>query len=211
MQASFASGSYVSRRYTILNAQGGVSGTFSSLVNTNLPASLTSQLNYDANNAYLDIALTFNPPPTGPNAPAYTPLTINQRNVANGLINSFNTAGGIPLVFGALTATGLTQVSGEHATGTQQTTFDAMDKFVNVLTDPFMGARAGGATASAATGYADEDESRAYAARRKRTGAERETYAAFKAPPKATAFDQRWSVWGAGYGCLLYTSDAADE
>ena len=170
VSASFASGSYVARRYTLVNAQGGASGTFNAVASTNLPANFTTALNYDANNAYLDIALAFTPTPTptptpgGPNAPAYTPLTINQRNVANGLINSFNTAGGIPLVFGALSATGLTQVSGEHATGTQQTTFDAMDKFVNVLTDPFMGTRAGGASASASTGYSDEDESLAYAA-----------------------------------------------
>jgi uncharacterized protein with beta-barrel porin domain len=128
------------------------------------------------------------------------PLTTNQTNVANALINSFNTAGGIPLVFDALTRDGLTAVSGEHATGTQQTTFDAMDKFVNVLTDPFMGARAGGTPQMAATGYADGDGSLAYAAKRKRTGAEREAYAAFKAPPKAVPIERRWSVWGAGYG-----------
>jgi len=200
VRATFASGSYVTRRYTIVNAQGGVSGTFSSLVNTNLPANFTSQLNYDANNAYLDIALTFTPTPTpAPGAPAFAPLTINQRNVASGLINSFNAAGGIPLVFGTLTRDGLTAVSGEHATGVQQTTFDAMDKFVNVLTDPFMGTRAGGGPATTAAGYAD-DESLAYAAKRARTGAERDAYAAFKAPPKAATFERRWSVWGAGYG-----------
>jgi autotransporter-associated beta strand protein len=205
VRASFASGSYVSRRYTILNAQGGVSGTFNSVVNTNLPSNFTSALAYDANNAYLDLTLNFTPtptppPPGGPSAPTFAPLTVNQRNVADGLINSFNTAGGIPFVFGALSATGLTQVSGEHATGTQQTTFDAMDKFVNVLTDPFMGTRAGGAPEMAASGYADDDESLAYAAKRKRTGAEREAYAAFKTPPKAVPFERRWSVWGAGYG-----------
>ena len=201
VSALYASGSYVTRSYTILNAQGGVVGTFASLVNTNLPANFTPTLRYDATNAYLDVTLNFAPTPPPPSgAPAFVPLTLNQTNVAGALVRSFNTAGGIPLVFGALNATGLTQVSGEHATGTQQTTFDAMDKFVNVLTDPFVGTRAGGAPQAGASGYAVEDEPLAYAAKRKRTGAEREAYAAFKAPPKVTAFERRWSVWGAGYG-----------
>ena len=55
VSAIYANGSYVSRRYTILNASGGVSGTFNSLVNTNLPANFTPSLSYDANNAYLDL------------------------------------------------------------------------------------------------------------------------------------------------------------
>jgi autotransporter-associated beta strand protein len=221
VSAIYANGSYVTRSYTILNARGGVVGTFSSLVNTNLPANFTPTLRYDGNNAYLDVALNFTPTPTPtpeptpdpsppPPAPRFVPLTANQANVANALVRSFNTAGGIPLVFGALSATGLTQVSGEHATGTQQTTFDAMDKFVNVMTDPFMGTRAGGAPQMSAGGYADDDESLPYAAKRKRTGVEQEAYAAFKAPPKATAFERRWSVWGAGYGGTQSTDgDAA--
>ena len=42
VSANFATGSYVAKRYTILNATGGVSGTFNALVNTNLPANFTS-------------------------------------------------------------------------------------------------------------------------------------------------------------------------
>jgi uncharacterized protein with beta-barrel porin domain len=210
VSAVYANGSYVTRSYTILNAQGGVIGTFNALVNTNLPANFTSSLRYDPSNAYLDIALNFTPPPpAGPTAPTYVPLTLNQRNVADALVTSFNVAGGIPLALGGLNAQGLTQVSGEHATGTQQTTFDAMDKFVNVLTDPFMGTRAGGTPATGASGYTDEDEALAYAARRKRTGGERDAYAAFKSPPRAMTFDRRWSVWGAGYGGTQQTDGDA--
>ena len=103
VSAIYANGSYVSRRYTILNAAGGVSGTFNSLVNTNLPANFTPSLSYDANNAYLDLTLNFTPP----SAPNFgNGLNGNQRSVANALINSFNTAGGIPLVFGTLTPQG---------------------------------------------------------------------------------------------------------
>ena len=69
MAATFAPGSYVSRRYTILNATGGVSGTFNTLVNTNLPANFTSALSYNANNAFLDLALIFTPRPLSPLLP----------------------------------------------------------------------------------------------------------------------------------------------
>ena len=70
VSAIYAAGSYVSKRYTILNAAGGVSGTFNTLVDTNLPANFTPSLNYDPNNAYLDLTLKFTPPspPTSPNS-----------------------------------------------------------------------------------------------------------------------------------------------
>src|SRR5438552_13517724 len=54
VNASFASGSYVTKQYTIVNAAGGINGTFGSLVSTNLPFPLAASLSYDANNAYLN-------------------------------------------------------------------------------------------------------------------------------------------------------------
>ena len=127
VQAVFAPGSYVSKTYTILSAAGGVSGTFASgIVNTGLPSNVHSSLSYDANNVYLNLALDF---AIAPN------LTINQRNVGNGLTNSFNRNGGIPGVYASLSAGGLTLASGELATRLQQTTFEAMGQFVGLLAD----------------------------------------------------------------------------
>jgi uncharacterized protein with beta-barrel porin domain len=127
-------------------------------------------------------------------------LNGNQQNVANTLINFFNTTGGIPLVFGALTPAGLTQDSGEAATGSQQTTFDAMNMFMGVLTDPFIDGRGGGA-AGGATPFAEDDNASAYAAKDKRSKSERDAYAAiYRKAPIAETFAQRWSVWAAGYG-----------
>ena len=194
VNASFAAGTYVARQYTILNAAGGVSGTFAGPVNTNLPANFQSSLSYDANNAYLNLALNFTPP--GP--PSFGGgLTVNQANVANALTNFFNTTGGIPLVFGALTPSGLTQASGEVATGSQQTTFDAMNLFLGLLTDPFIAGRGDPVSAGASMGasaYTSQDKPR--------SGAARDAYAAIyrKAPVMADPFTQRWSVWSAGYG-----------
>ena len=163
VNAVYASGSYIARQYTILTA-GSVSGMFGALVNSNLPANFTTSLSYAPTHAYLNLTLNFTPPPSGPNFGGG--LNANQQNVANALVNFFNTSGGIPLVFGTLTPAGLTQASGESATGSQQTTFDAMNLFLGVMTDPFIAGRGDGvAFGGNASGYADE--ALAYAQQRK--------------------------------------------
>ncbi|MGY4568818.1 uncharacterized protein with beta-barrel porin domain [Bradyrhizobium sp. USDA 3256] len=202
VRATFAAGTYVAKQYTIVNATGGVIGTFSSLVNTNLPSGFTPSLSYDGNNAYLDLALNFTPP-NGPTPPDFgSGLNVNQRNVGNALINFFNTTGGIPLVFGALTPAGLTQLSGEIGTGAQQTTFNAMNQFMGVISDPFITGR-GDPISGGGSPNAYADESMAYAAKGSgRARSERDAYAALytKAPPLQPSFEQRWSVWAAGFG-----------
>ncbi|MEY9133968.1 uncharacterized protein with beta-barrel porin domain [Bradyrhizobium diazoefficiens] len=195
VSAVFAAGSYVAKQYTIVNAGGGVTGTFGALVDTNLPATFHTSLSYDANNAYLDLALNFSIPGG---------LNVNQQNVGNALSTFFNLTGGIPAVYGTLSQAGLTQASGETATGSQQTTFDAMTQFIGVLTDPFMAGRGdGGSSPAGASQFADEDGSRAYASTgRGRSAAERDAYAALsrKAPAAFDIVMQRWGVWAAGYG-----------
>jgi uncharacterized protein with beta-barrel porin domain len=200
--AVYLAGNYISKKYTILTTAGGVSGTFGSLVNTNVPANFTSSLSYDANNAYINLTLNFVPNP----APNFgSGLNFNQQNVANSLVNFFNSTGGIPAVFGTLTPGGLTQASGELATRSQQTSFDAMNLFMGVLTDPFIAGRGDvSASAAGATPFAEEgDAASAYAANGKaRSKGERDAYAAIyrKALVTADPFTQRWSVWAAGYG-----------
>jgi uncharacterized protein with beta-barrel porin domain len=184
VNAVFADGNYISKTYTILTAAGSVSGTFGSLVNTNLPANFSDSLGYDANNAYLNLKLGFVIPGG---------LNVNQQNVANALTNFFNTTGGIPMVYGTLTPAALTQASGELATGAQQTTFDAMNLFLGLLTDPFMNRGGGANTPSGSTGYADE--ALGYAASRGT-----DAFAMFTKAPPAAPFERRWSVWSAGFG-----------
>jgi uncharacterized protein with beta-barrel porin domain len=196
VSATYANGSYVAKQYTILTA-GSLSGSFGSLVNSNLPANFKTSLSYDAKDVFLNLALNFTPPtppttPSGPTAPGFgSGLNGNQQAVGNALINFFNATGGIPLVFGALTPSGLSQVSGETATGSQQTTFDAMTQFMNVMTDPFIGGRGDGfeAPSGAPTGYASSEK----------TGAVRDANAMFVKGP-VTPFEARWSTWVAGFG-----------
>jgi uncharacterized protein with beta-barrel porin domain len=197
VNTSFAAGSYVSKQYTILNATGGVSGTFGSLTNSNLPSNFAASLSYDANNVFLNLALNFTPP----SAPDFgRGLNVNQRNVGNALTNFFNTTGGIPLVFGTLTPAGLTQISGETATGSQQTTFGAMSQFMGVMTDPFSGGR-GDTAPAGATPYAEED-ALAYASNgTPRAKNASDAYPAiFRKAPTAAIYEPRWNVWAAGFG-----------
>jgi uncharacterized protein with beta-barrel porin domain len=219
VQAIYAPGSYVNRQHTILNATGGRSGTFSTLVNTNLPPSFTPSLSYDAQNVYLSLTLNFAPPtPGSSNPPAFGGLSGNQQNVANALVTSFNTAGGIPLVLGALSASGLTQVAGETAIGVQQTTLDAMDRFTNLLTDPFVSGRTGAPAQASGSPYASDGDASAFAPTRGQGGHGRTTgaYAALanasysKAPVRTAIFEPRWTLWAAGYGGTQTTQgDAA--
>lgn len=146
----------------------------------------------------MNIQLHFTTPPNGS-------LNGNQQSVANALTNFFNANGSIPGAFATLSPAGLTQASGESATGSQQTTFQAMNQFMGVLTDPFIAGRGDGGTGGpGAMPFAGEDDgASAYAADGKpRSKSERDAYAAVyrKAPPMADPLVQRWSVWAAGYG-----------
>jgi uncharacterized protein with beta-barrel porin domain len=207
--AAFLAGNYVAKNYTILTATGGVNGTFGSFSTMGIPSGFSASLSYDASHAYLNLTLNFVPTPNFGGG-----LNINQQNAANALINFFNSSGGIPLVFGALTPAGLTMVSGETATGSQQTTFDAMNLFMGLLTDPFITGRGDPVTSSGgAPQFTDESgAASAYAANGKpRSKSERDAYAAIyrKAPLSADPHLQRWSVWAAGYGGSQTTDGSA--
>jgi uncharacterized protein with beta-barrel porin domain len=194
VNAVFLPGSFVDRQYTIVNATGGVSGTFNPAVVSNL-ANLQSTLSYDADDAFLNIKLVFVPPPSGT-------LSINQQNVANALTGFFNATGQIPAALAGLNAAGLTIASGELGTGVIQSSIKADDLFLNLLLDPSVAGRAGGfAPGGVASPFAAEDADLAYAAKRRASPAERDAYAmAAKAPPMAAQPLDRWSVWGAAYG-----------
>jgi uncharacterized protein with beta-barrel porin domain len=111
--------------------------------------------------------------------------------VFNFLLNGVTSAQGYSLA--------LTQLSGEVATGSQQTTFDAMNLFMGTMLDPSSRGMAS-APGGGASGYASEGDASAYASTQN-AGAARDAYAMFtKAPPAVVPFEQRWSVWAAGFG-----------
>jgi autotransporter-associated beta strand protein len=192
--ASFAPGSTVLKQYTILTDAGGHSGGFDGAAVIGASGGLVASLSYDPTHVFLNFALHYGATPG---------LNVNQQNVGNGLNNFFNANGGIPAAFATLAPAGLTRVSGELATGSQQATFDAMNLFMGLLSDPFITGRGDGVTGGAgATAFAEgSDSASAYAARQ--PNAARDAFAKF--PTKAEVarnnlFDPRWSVWGAAYG-----------
>ncbi|PTM41568.1 autotransporter domain-containing protein [Bosea sp. 124] len=201
---SFAAGTYVARQYTILNATGGIGGRFGSKVDSNLPSGFKSALSYDANNAFLDLTLDYTPPtPGGSDSPAVPPaaspipnsgLNPNQSGVANALTNLFNSNGGIPMAFGALTPAGLSQASGEPATGAQTASNDAMTQFMGTLADPSPEGR-GISLGAAPTGFAS------YSSASGKDADLPTRKVALTADPDLW----RWSVWGSGFGGAQFT------
>lgn len=205
--ASFEPGTYVAKQYTILNAAGGIVGTFGQKVDTNLPSGFKSALSYNTNNAFLDLTLDFTPTPPAPRPPV-SPipnqgLNPNQTAAANALTDFFNRTGGIPAVFGSLTPAGLSQASGEPATGVQQTSATMMNQFLGSLTAITPDGR-GVPLAPAPTGFAS------YASARGQAG-DLPTRKGAMAPAITPDPDLwRWSVWAGGYGAAQFNgADAA--
>ncbi|GLR92058.1 autotransporter outer membrane beta-barrel domain-containing protein [Bradyrhizobium iriomotense] len=180
--------------YTIMTGAGGVSGTFDTVLLSGTGLARNPHLTYNGTS----VLLTLDP---GLLSPSLSGATINQRNVAAGIDNALTAGANPPTAFNALLgASGtslnnaLTQASGEHTTGIQQVSFDAMDNFVATLLDPFghlgMGGPGGGVLS-----YAD-------AGGTERRGTARDAFASIerKAPLGATDAAARWNVWAAGYG-----------
>jgi uncharacterized protein with beta-barrel porin domain len=145
-----------------------------------------------------EVVLTLDPGLLSPILPAGA--NVNQRNVAtaidNAIVAGANPSGGLNMLFnlaGPNLLNALTQASGEIATRSQQTTFEAMNLFIGLITDPFM-QRNGADSTPGTTGYAEGGDASAHSAS-KRTDA----FTMFtKAPPRT--FEQRWSVWAAAFG-----------
>ena len=163
--AAFASGSYVTRSYTILSAAGGLGGTrFGSFGTSNLPAGFTASLAYTNTDVILQLVANLGGGSGGSNGIGSSGLSGNQTNVANALNNFFNNGGALPPGFvsvfgltGANLANALSALSGEPATGSQQAGFQMTNQFLSVMLDPFVDGRSGVAGASGpALGFAPE-------------------------------------------------------
>lgn len=192
VDAVFASGSYLTKQYTILQSDGLGGTTFSALNTSNLPAGFKTSLAYSADDVMLNLVSTT--PVSG--------LDLNQRNVLNALTNFFGSGGVLPPSFagvfgltGPALANTLTQLDGEDATGAEHSAIELTNEFLSLMLDPFVYGRGGPASGGGPLGFAPDQEASsppdvalAYAG-------------VLKAPPKpAASFDQRWTVWGASFG-----------
>ena len=187
--------------YTILNA-GTLSGTFDSAYVTGGFGGV-ARLSYSGN----DVLVTVFPglSPALPNNAA-----TNHRNVAAGIDRAMEAGANLPKSFDPLFGmTGnqllnaLTQISGETSTGSQQTTFTAMDMFMGMMTDPFTAGRGEGAPG--ALPYAGE--AMAYAAPKR---APTDAFASMHRKAPIASLQERWNVWAAGFGGSQTTDGNAD-
>jgi uncharacterized protein with beta-barrel porin domain len=190
--------------YTILFSVNKLSGSFNSV-------SLEFANNFarDPVLTYVGdtVLLTLQPGLLSPLLPANAGS--NQVKVAgaidNGLLAGNNLSNAFSAIFNAsgnALLNGLTQLSGETATGSQQTTFNAMGQFMGLLTDPFMNRGGGFNVAPGASGFAEEEsQARAYEAKSNPNEA-----FAFEKAPLSKVYDPRWSVWASAFGGSQSTS-----
>jgi len=191
VQATFSPGISMARQYTILQSAGLNGTTFAGLTTSNAPANFTETLSYSADDVFLNLNAALG---------QGTALNQNQRSVATTINNVFNSGATLPPgfvnVFG-LSGNGLsralTQLNGEDATGAAHSAFILMNDFLGLMLDPFVYGRGGAASGGGALGFAPDqqaslppDVALAYAG-------------ILKAPPRQSV-DQRWTVWGAGFG-----------
>lgn len=140
VEASFGAGSYLPNSYVILSATGGFGGTTFDAFNIVDAPALQASLAYSETEVSIDLVAA---------TAKVKGLTDNQQAVAEKLDEAFNGGGGIGSGFATLLGlpqdqlvNGLSQLSGEAASGAIQTPFHAMDIFLGVLLDPTIGRRA---------------------------------------------------------------------
>ncbi len=191
VEAVFAPGTYTAKQYDILHTAGLNGSTFSGVTNGNLPAGFATSLSYTPTDVFLDLTAQLGSQPG---------LNTNQQNVANAINNFFNNGGALPPGFNALfglngpgLANALTHLDGEAATGSELTAFEFMNEFLDLMLDPFVSGR-GSSGGGGVSSFAPEQQASfppdialAYDS-------------VLKAPPKPTAFDQRWTAWGTAFG-----------
>jgi uncharacterized protein with beta-barrel porin domain len=194
VQVASSSSGYKFGQATILTSSGLGGSKFASLVT---PTGIGGSLAYSAGNVQLNLSSALG---------QIAGLNTNQRAVGAVLDAGFNAGGNtgaLGSIFSGNVAQNLQQAAGEAATGTQQTTFNAMTQFVGTLLDPTISGRGDAAQpGTAVTSFAAEDDTAsAYASTgRKRSGAEREAFGMVTKAPPRVVFDPRWSVWAAGFG-----------
>jgi autotransporter-associated beta strand protein len=174
--ANFASGAYSSsQQYTLITAAGGVTGTFSSLATTGLPASLRASLSYDSNDVYLKLS----PNALAPSLASNT--TTNQHNVV-AAIDAAVTAGVVPTggfnalygLSGASLNSAIDQISGQVGANVSNAVGQSFLSFLAVTAEGGAGSAGNYAPGSA--------------------------YDAAAAPHRAQLDPGAVRVWGGGYG-----------
>ncbi len=198
VQASFESGSYTAKTYTILHAAS-LNGTTFGAIATNT-SNFNASLSYTSTDVMLNLTAALG---------SGTVLSGSQQNIAGAINNFFNNGGPLPSGFqtlfnysGAALANALNQVSGEGAANSSRAGTQATSSFLSLLLNPFAGLSGGNVS-----GFGP---ARAFAAADRELPPEvAAAYAAVTPRDTRDNFEKRWSVWGQGYGGLNNTQGDA--
>ncbi len=193
-------GHYSATTYTIAHASSGLSGAFAPTPIFTGPLAFTGSatVRTDASLNEVDLDLS-----AGFVIFAAPGANQNQQNVINGINNFLIGGGSLPANFQNLAnlsdpafLNAMTPLSGENNAGFFQGAFQAGNGFLNLMVNPFLDGRFGsGGGFGAAMGFAaDEPPDLPQAALAFASAMP------VKARPMPATFEQRFSVWGAGYG-----------
>jgi autotransporter-associated beta strand protein len=182
-------GGNLARNYTILSAAGGRTGAFDSVVPVNVPAFIRASLAYTPTDVVLNLTSGIG---------SIAGLTRNQTAVAAALDNSFNNGGGTLLALFGLPASqlpaALDMLSGEGASGTQETAFGAANVFTSIMMDQGAFWRNGETVDTDGATFGGEPL--AYAPRKK---SEKADHPAFKEIARPAPDQPRWRAWATGF------------
>jgi autotransporter-associated beta strand protein len=192
--ASFSSN--VMKQYDILHSGGLNGSTFEALSTSNLLPGFAANFGYTNTDVVLNLTAVLG---------SGGALNGNQQNVAAGLNNFFNNGGTLTTNFykvfgltGGNLANAMTQLSGEPAADAEFGAFKLTNQFLGLMLDPFVDGRSGAGWpvgGSPAVGFASKQQA-SYLPGAALSYAE--APATLSLIP--AAIEQRWSVWGAGFG-----------
>ncbi|HTV71703.1 MAG TPA: autotransporter domain-containing protein [Rhizobiaceae bacterium] len=190
---TYLPGTFITRSYTILHAEGGLGGTrFDALSAATLPG-LETSLRYVGKDVLL---ITEVDEPEEPTDPDLKGVTLNERRALKTILDYFKDTGSLPAEFAALDEDTLNFVTGELSTGAITAGILAADKFLDMISDPSNGANA--ASGGEPIAFADQPDA---------TASSSEIFAKslansskHSADAIESAFASRWKVWGGAYG-----------
>jgi len=188
-QATFQSGSYAPKTYTILTSAGLGGTKFDTFAPLGTPSGFSVSLDYTSTDALLSLTSALGQD---------TPLNRNQQNVASAINSFFNNGGTLPPEFLAIFNLGgvnlqnaLSQLSGEAATGAPRSAAMMTGQFLGLMLDAFVDGRSASAFGVGRMAFAEGDalpnSALGYGARP-------------QSPRLDLSFERRWSVWSTGFG-----------
>ena len=225
---TYLPGTYIQRRYGIVNAAGGLGGTTFAGLAGEAPSGFSHSLAYDGGNAYLALTLLVDPAhPEQGNPVPFSGLNRNQKAVADPIVSFFESNGYMWTALAPATPFDLSLMSGEISTAAASAGLHSSELFLSQISDPFVAEAAAprseraGSPAAGPLGYSAERATLSAPGAVAALGGDEPTRSdaantalatrfAHAADPVDKVFETRWTAWGSAHGGIAETGgDAA--